>query len=130
MPVDDAIASPSSTDRPTAPGKDAPLAIQVEGLHKSFRIPTHRVDSLKERAVRPFSSREYRELHALDGVSFEIRKGEFFGIVGRNGPRNTTPPHLPAPTHRPHPAPPPPARPPPPLPAPPPPFPPPPPPPH
>ncbi len=90
MPVDDAIASPSSTDRPTAPGKDAPLAIQVEGLHKSFRIPTHRVDSLKERAVRPFSSREYRELHALDGVSFEIRKGEFFGIVGRNGSGKST----------------------------------------
>jgi ABC-2 type transport system ATP-binding protein len=65
-------------------------AIQVEDLHKSFRIPTHRVDSLKERAVRPFSSRDYRELHALDGVSFEIRQGEFFGIVGRNGSGKST----------------------------------------
>src|ERR1700712_4450461 len=60
-------------------------AVQVEDLHKSFRIPTQRVDSLKERAVHPFAGRDYRELHALDGISFEIHQGEFFGIVGRNG---------------------------------------------
>jgi ABC-type polysaccharide/polyol phosphate transport system ATPase subunit len=68
----------------------AATAIEVEGLRKSFRIPTHRVDSLKERLVRPFSARDYRELHALDGVSFEIRQGEFFGIAGRNGSGKST----------------------------------------
>jgi ABC-type polysaccharide/polyol phosphate transport system ATPase subunit len=90
MHVDDATASPSSMDLPAAPGPDAPLAIQVESLHKAFRIPTQRVDSLKERAVHPFASRDYRELRALDGISFEVRRGEFFGIVGRNGSGKST----------------------------------------
>jgi len=67
-----------------------PAAIEVEDLHKSFRIPTQRVDSIKERVVHPFSSSGYRELHALDGVSFAIEQGEFFGIVGRNGSGKST----------------------------------------
>ena len=65
-------------------------AIQVEDLHKSFRIPTHRVDSLKERVVRPLSRPSYRVLKALDGISFEVEQGEFFGIVGRNGSGKST----------------------------------------
>jgi ABC-type polysaccharide/polyol phosphate transport system ATPase subunit len=91
MSVENAIAHHAPADAlPPAPAPGDPLAIQVEGLSKTFRIPTHRVDSLKERVVHPFSPPDYRELRALKGVSFEIRQGEFFGIVGRNGSGKST----------------------------------------
>jgi ABC-type polysaccharide/polyol phosphate transport system ATPase subunit len=90
MPVEDATAQiPPAEPAPPAP-ELRPLAIQVEGLEKIFRIPTQRMDSLKERAVHPFAGREHRALHALRGVSFEIHQGEFFGIVGRNGSGKST----------------------------------------
>jgi ABC-2 type transport system ATP-binding protein len=84
------VESPSIQKPSSAPALDAPPAIRVTDLYKSFRIPTHKVDSLKERIVRPFSSRDFRELRALNGISFEVRKGEFFGIVGRNGSGKST----------------------------------------
>jgi ABC-2 type transport system ATP-binding protein len=91
MSVENATSTfPDTAARRQAPESGSPLAIQVEDLHKAFRIPTHRVDSLKERAVRPFAARDYRELRALDGISFEVRQGEFFGIVGRNGSGKST----------------------------------------
>ena len=40
--------------------------------------------------VRPFAARDVRTLRALDGIDFEVRQGEFFGIVGRNGSGKST----------------------------------------
>jgi ABC-2 type transport system ATP-binding protein len=68
----------------------APVVIEAKDVVKTFRIPRHRIDSFKERAVHPLTRVEYRELRALQGLSFDVRKGEFFGIVGRNGSGKST----------------------------------------
>ena len=69
---------------------DAPSAVSVAGVSKHFRLPHHHYLTLKERALHPFATRSYEELHALDNVSVDIAKGEFFGIVGRNGSGKST----------------------------------------
>jgi ABC-2 type transport system ATP-binding protein len=68
----------------------APVVIEVREVSKTFRIPEHRVDSFKERALHPLGRNEHRALHALREVSFDVRQGEFFGIVGRNGSGKST----------------------------------------
>jgi ABC-2 type transport system ATP-binding protein len=70
--------------------QDGPLAIDVREVEKTFRIPVHRIDSFKERMVHPLASNEYRVLEALRKVSFDVHRGEFFGIVGRNGSGKST----------------------------------------
>ena len=82
----DATRLDETTQRSDAPPIEAgPVVVEVRDLEKTFRVPTDRMDSLKERATHPFTRMEYREHHILRGVSFDVHRGEFFGIVGRNG---------------------------------------------
>jgi ABC-type polysaccharide/polyol phosphate transport system ATPase subunit len=68
----------------------APIVLDAEGITKTFWIPDQRIDSFKERAVHPLRRQHFRRLDALQGVSFNVRRGEFFGIVGRNGSGKST----------------------------------------
>jgi ABC-2 type transport system ATP-binding protein len=69
---------------------DRAVAIEVRGLSKSFRVATSQPDTLKERFVHPFRAAEFKELQVLRNISFDVRRGEFFGVVGRNGSGKST----------------------------------------
>jgi ABC-2 type transport system ATP-binding protein len=64
-----------------------PPVIEVRDVEKAFRIPVRGASGLAERAL---GRRRFRELRALQGISFDVRRGEFFGIVGRNGSGKST----------------------------------------
>jgi ABC-type polysaccharide/polyol phosphate transport system ATPase subunit len=59
--------------------------VSVEGVSKAFRIPSERRDTIREHVTGVFRPRRFQTLQVLDDVSFEIRQGEAFGIMGRNG---------------------------------------------
>jgi len=63
----------------------AKTVIKVENISKTFRVPHEKHATLKSAALNTFSKKEYSEFKALKGINFEIKKGEFFGIIGKNG---------------------------------------------
>jgi len=70
---------------------DDELAITVQEVNKTFRLPHEKQNSVKSLLVNwRRSDRGYEKQQVLNGVSFEVKKGEFFGIVGRNGSGKST----------------------------------------
>jgi ABC-2 type transport system ATP-binding protein len=68
---------------------DDKTAIKVSHVSKSFVLPHERSNSIKSKLIN-FRKRGYEVQHALKDVSFEVKKGEFLGIVGRNGSGKST----------------------------------------
>jgi ABC-2 type transport system ATP-binding protein len=64
-------------------------AIDVREIGKEFRLPHERHWSLKSTLIN-IRRTSYERQVALTGITFEVEKGEFFGIVGRNGSGKST----------------------------------------
>ncbi len=64
--------------------------IEVEGLSKTFYIPSVRRDTVREHVFGLLEPRRFEPLRVLDHVSFDLRRGETLGIMGRNGSGKST----------------------------------------
>ncbi len=69
---------------------DKETAIIVRDLHKEFILPQHKNTSIKQTVVNISRNKGKVTQRVLDGISFEVNKGDFFGIVGRNGSGKST----------------------------------------
>jgi lipopolysaccharide transport system ATP-binding protein len=65
-------------------------AIEVSGVHKTFRIPHERHTTLTERVLNAFRPSTYERFEALSGVDLVVEDGSFTGVIGRNGSGKST----------------------------------------
>ena len=64
-------------------------AISAQNLSKAFQLYDRPIDRLKQMLMRG-RRRYYKEFAALHDVTFELKKGEVLGLVGRNGAGKST----------------------------------------
>jgi lipopolysaccharide transport system ATP-binding protein len=72
----------------TPPAADVALA--VRGVSKAYRLYERPQDRLKEALFGRLGRHYGHDFWALRDVSFDVRRGEMFGIVGRNGSGKST----------------------------------------
>lgn len=67
------------------------IAIKVDKVSKTFKLPHEKHTSVKSVFINFLrNSSTYERQQVLGGVNFEIKKGEFIGIIGRNGNGKST----------------------------------------
>ncbi|HEY8992981.1 MAG TPA: ABC transporter ATP-binding protein [Candidatus Microsaccharimonas sp.] len=67
------------------------IVVSVNNLYKTFKLPHEQSSGIKQALVNKFKGKKgYEVQEVLKDISFEIKEGEFFGIVGRNGSGKST----------------------------------------
>lgn len=70
---------------------ERPVVLKVDHVAKMFRLPTEQATGLKMAFLNWTKGiKGYTEQHVLRDINFEVRQGDFFGIVGRNGSGKST----------------------------------------
>lgn len=68
------------------------VVISVENVSKNFVLPHEKVSTVKGlfTSLHKKRNKTTETQHALRNINFEVKEGEFFGIVGRNGSGKST----------------------------------------
>lgn len=84
------LSPPLNSDRDSALASNAPMpfsggepTISISHLSKTYPVPFARLKAFLRRKTKP-------PVEALRDVSFEVYRGEIFGLIGRNGAGKTT----------------------------------------
>lgn len=65
--------------------------VEVNNVSINYKMMKDKVKSVKEYIVQLLQGKiQYEELRALNNVSFEVKKGEVMGIIGKNGAGKST----------------------------------------
>ena len=65
-------------------------AIEVEHLHKTFRIPHEKRTTIFETLTGVFKPPTYETFNALKNINFTVEEGDALGIIGENGSGKST----------------------------------------
>jgi len=68
----------------------AEIAIQLKNINKTYTVLDKNSTSLQGKIISLITHTNKREIKALSNINLEIKKGEFFGIMGHNGSGKST----------------------------------------
>ena len=86
------ISKPDQSHGAPSAGEDAcESSVKIEHVTMVFNIANEQLNSLKEYFIK-ILRRElfFKEFTALDDISFDVKKGDVYGIVGTNGSGKST----------------------------------------
>lgn len=70
---------------------DKDILLDVCHVGMKFKLPTERIDNLKEFCIKLVKGQlHYQNFVALKDITFQVRRGQSIGLIGRNGAGKST----------------------------------------
>lgn len=66
------------------------VAIEIKDIHKEFILLQNKSTTLKQAIINIVKKNHKTVYKVLDGISFNVNEGDFFGVIGRNGSGKST----------------------------------------